>query len=177
MISGNVSRDDEGFVTAIAQSQRDLRAFIVSLIPHSVDADDVLQEVNLALWRKRHTYDSEQLFLRWAIGFAAMEVRSFRSRDAKSRLWYSEEAIMALTSDWTATDSFREETHRMLSGCIDKLGDQQRSFIEERYRNQASVKQIATQTGKPASTVYKILAKSIRALRECVKRSQREQFG
>ena len=177
MISGNISEGDEGFVTAIAKCQRDLRAFIASLIPHSVDADDVLQEVKLALWRKRHTYDEKQLFLRWAIGFAAMEVRSFRSRDAKNRLWYSEETIKALTSDWTASDAFREETHRMLSGCIEKLGEQQREVIEQRYRNQLSVKQIASQAGKPASTVYKILAKSIRALRECVKRSHRELLG
>lgn len=166
------SLGDEEFVNRITACQRDLRAFLTGLAPSQVDADDLLQEVNLALWRKRRLYDPQQEFLRWAFGFAALEARSFRSRSAKGRLWFSDSAIESLADDWQPATSFLEDCQSALAHCLKKLGDAEREVVEAKYRSQLSVKQIAVETGRPLSTVYKILARSLASLRSCVKRSQ-----
>ena len=163
---------DEAFVGQMTASQRDLRTFIVGLIPHQVDADDVLQEVNLALWRKRHLYDPKQEYLRWAFGFAALEVRSFRSRAAKGRIWFSESTIQSLADEWPDKISFLEDCRQVLARCLQKLNEADRRVVEAKYGDSRSVKQIANDTEKPLSTVYDTLSRALKSLRNCVRRSQ-----
>ena len=50
-------------VTQIAASQRALYVYIRSLIGQGSQVDDVLQEVNLVLWRKGHEFDGSGRFL------------------------------------------------------------------------------------------------------------------
>lgn len=47
-----IASDDE-FIRLFSKSQHSLYAFILGMTHSTADADDVLQEVNLALWRKR----------------------------------------------------------------------------------------------------------------------------
>lgn len=164
--------NDEEFVSRLTACQRDLRAFVLGIVPQHVDADDVLQEVNLALWRKKHLFDPDQDFLRWAFGFAALEVRSFRSRLAKSRLWFSEETIQTLANEWPDANSFHEDCQHALASCLQKLADAEHEVIEAKYRKRMTTKEIAADTGKPLSTVYKTLTRAIASLRDCVKRHQ-----
>jgi RNA polymerase sigma-70 factor (ECF subfamily) len=164
--------EDEKFVSLMTASQSHLRAFIRGLVPHLVDADDLLQEVNLALWRKRRSYDPAQDYLRWAFGFATMEIRSFRSRSAKSRLWFSDSTIELLASEWPRATSFVDDCRRALATCLQKLGHAERQVIEAKYAHQLSVKQIANNSGKPLSTVYWTLHRALESLRMCVERSQ-----
>jgi len=53
------------FVAEIAGAQAGLRAFLRSLLPCPGDADDVLQETNLVLWRKREEFDEDDFFSLW----------------------------------------------------------------------------------------------------------------
>lgn len=166
------STSDEEFVGRMTSCQRELRSLILGLIPHQVDADDVLQEVNLALWRKRHLYDPELPFVRWAFGFAALEVRSHRSRAAKTNLWFSETTIDLLASEWPRSASFVDEARQTLAACLQKLGDKERQVVEDRYSRRLSAKQIAENSGRPLRTVYKQLNRALDSLRMCIKRSQ-----
>lgn len=166
------SSDDDEFIRLLTGSQRELRAFVFGLVAHQVDVDDLLQEVNMALWRKRHLYDSDQKFVRWATGFAALEVRSFRSRSAKSRLWYNDSAVDALAGEWPQVGSFADDCREALANCLQKLSHKERRVIEHRYTKGLSVKEIAAETDKPASTVYKILGRAHEFLSKCVKRTQ-----
>jgi RNA polymerase sigma-70 factor (ECF subfamily) len=168
------SMRDEDFVRLMTAGQRDLRAFILGLAPQQVDADDILQEVNLALWRKRHLYNHDENYLRWAFGFAALEVRSFRSRSAKGRLWFSDTAIESLAEGWPQASSFRDDCRQALAACLKKLGRVEREVIDAKYNKRLSVKDIAASTGRPESTVYKILNRGRESLRACVKRFQLE---
>jgi RNA polymerase sigma-70 factor (ECF subfamily) len=168
----NTPTDDEDFVRLMASSQRDLRAFILGLVPRRVDADDLLQEVYLDLWRKRRLYHQNENFMRWAFGFAALEVRRFHSRAAKGRLWFSDAAVESLAGAWPQASSFMDDCHQALAACLKKLGGVERQVIEAKYATRLSVKDIATSTGRPMSTVYRILNRGRESLRVCVKRFQ-----
>jgi RNA polymerase sigma-70 factor (ECF subfamily) len=166
------SAGDKAFVAALTASQREMWAFILSVVPTQVDADDVLQEVNLALWGKRHLYDPKKRFMPWALAFAVREIRSFRSRSVKRRLWFSDEAILSIAETWAEPDTFVEDSRRLLSGCLQKLGEAERIAIEDKYGKQLSVQQMASNSGKSLSAVYKTLNRALHSLRECVKRTQ-----
>ena len=57
---------DEEYVALIAGSQPALRGLLRALIRQASDVDDVLQETNTVLWRKRQEFDRDRPFLPWA---------------------------------------------------------------------------------------------------------------
>jgi RNA polymerase sigma-70 factor (ECF subfamily) len=170
----DLSEEDEAFVRLMTARQKPLRAYIYGLVLHQGDADDLLQEVNLALWRKRRSCASQDDFGRWAYGFAAMEVRRYRRQVARGRLWFSDEAVESLVQQWPPASAFWDEGRRALSTCIKKLRGIERQVIEAKYAKQLSVKEISVLTGKPPSTVYRLLARGRDSLRACVKRVEVE---
>jgi RNA polymerase sigma-70 factor, ECF subfamily len=162
---------DEEFVRLLTRSQADLHVFILGLTPTRSDADDVLQEVNLALWRKRRFYLSGQDFRRWAFGFAMIEIRGFRTRSAKDRLKFSDATVETLAGDWSDHWNEVEDQREALTVCLEKLGPKEKQCITAFYGSGATVPQIAEQIDAPISTIYKILTRARNALRDCVQRS------
>lgn len=169
------SERDEAFMQLLTRNQRDLRAFVIGVTPTAADADDVLQEVNLALWKKRQLYDRAQDFLRWAFGFAVMEVRNFRNRTAKSRLWFNDELLQLVAEAYPRDSQIVEQRRDALANCVQKLGTVERQFISDFYRNECSAQELASASGKPLSTVYKTLTRSRELLRECIERTLAQQ--
>ncbi len=162
---------DEEFVRRLTRSQADLHVFIVGLTPTRSDADDVLQEVNMALWRKRHSYEFGQDFRRWAFGFAMIEIRSFRTRCAKSRLKFSDATVEMLAADWPNYWNHAENQREALTSCLEKLGSREKHCIAAFYGSGSTVHQIAEQINVPLSTAYKILTRARNSLRDCVQRT------
>ena len=169
------SGHDGEFIQALTQCQRDLRAFILGMTPTKTDADDVLQEVNLALWKKRDLYDRNQSFLRWAFAFAVVQIRLFRNRAAKKQLWLNDAILDSVAEAFHHDSQIAEQRRDALRFCIRKLGPTEHRFINSFYGKQHSARELAESTGKPLSTVYKTLARARRALHECVERTLARQ--
>src|SRR5262245_17316439 len=112
---------DADFIRRFGRIQCALHAFIVGMVYRRADADDLLQEVNLALWQKRHTYDSNADFLRWALGFARIEVINWRRKFAKSPLLFSDAVLDSLMAEWNEDLSAYEERLEALANCLKKL--------------------------------------------------------
>jgi RNA polymerase sigma-70 factor (ECF subfamily) len=164
---------DDEMIQRITRCQPELRTFIVGVTASRADADDVLQEVNLALWKKRHLFNPKQQseFLRWALGFAVLEVRRFRSRNAKSRLSFGDEVLDSLVDDWPGDLSAGDQRRDALSACLQRLTPSQRQIITLFYGKRATAQQLATQHDRPLSSIYKIITRIREILRDCVRRS------
>jgi RNA polymerase sigma-70 factor (ECF subfamily) len=165
---GNSEFGEEQFIRRFAASQRALRAYIVGLCPPAADADDILQEVNLALWRKRDLYDCHEEFLRWAFGFALMEVRRARSKTARQLVWFAPETIEALTASMPVDAAMSNQRRDALADCIEKLGPTEKQVITEYYKSRVPARDLAEKLSRPLSTVYKVLNRARESLRLCV---------
>jgi RNA polymerase sigma-70 factor, ECF subfamily len=171
MSFGNSEFNDEEFIRRITAGQRALRAYIVGLCPTRSDADDILQEVNLALWRKRDLYDPGAEFLPWAFGFALTEVRRFRSRSARQHLWFTPETIEALSTSWPNNAATSNQRRDALASCIEKLGPSEKAVVAEFYGGRVSARDLAEKRGQPLSTIYKVLNRTRESLRSCIQKS------
>ena len=160
--------EEDEFILRFSRSQCTLYAFILGLTHDASDADDVLQEVNLALWRKRHTYDSKYEFVPWAIGFARIEVNNYRKKRGKRRLLFSDDVLNTIAGDWPEDVTFQEQRLVALSSCIQKLKPMEKDFIACYYRENISVSEMSEKYDKPPSTVYKVLNRARKALRMCI---------
>src|SRR5215212_9863961 len=68
------------FLRLFLQNERQVYAYILTLLPNRADADDVLQEASLAMWDK---FDADQPptdFLAWARRVAYHKVLDFHKK-------------------------------------------------------------------------------------------------
>lgn len=161
-------REEDQFIRQFTKSQPSLYAYILGMTHRTADADDVLQEVNLALWRKREQYDPRFDFVPWAIGFARIEVSSHRKKHSKKGLVLSDDVLDVLAVEWPKFAPLQEQRLAALTDCLKKLAEPEHTMITEFYRAGASVKELSTRHDRPESTVYKILTRARKALRQCV---------
>ncbi|MEO8497594.1 MAG: sigma factor [Planctomycetota bacterium] len=96
------------FVNLWNRYQPEVRRYVGMLVPRAADADDVIQQTATRLWAKFEEYDAERPFVAWAIGFAYHEVLSWRQRQARDRLVFSEEILSQLHATITEESSLLE---------------------------------------------------------------------
>lgn len=164
-------RDEyEQFLRLFAKDEARVRRYIMVLVPHWADVDDIFQETTVALWRKFEEYQVDQPFLNWACRFAHFQVLSHRKREAVRRkhLQFSDAAIEALSAEPLPSDDERTQWRTALAHCVKSLPAGQRDLIDARYATNATVADLATQTGRKAKALYKTLARIRSQLAECV---------
>ena len=154
-----------------AQHQRSIHAYIYSLVPSRVDADDVMQETSLVLWRKWGEFDPSRDFIRWACGIAFHEVLKLRRKAATNRCFFDEELLEQLAVEVMRQSDELERRQVALLSCLNKLGTRDRELIERRYLEKTTARKVADELDRPASTVYKALARIRNSLFECVERT------
>ena len=163
--------NEDEFLRHLCKSQCTLYAYIVGLTNNPGDADDVLQEANVALWKKRQAFNPHHEFLPWAIGFAKLEINKYRKRIGKRRLLFSDDVINLLASDWPEDASYQEQQLAALMLCLKKLPDLESHYISSFYKAGCSVNELAETNNTPASTIYKILTRARGSLRSCIQRT------
>jgi RNA polymerase sigma-70 factor (ECF subfamily) len=127
------------FIANITRAQRTLHAFILSMVRKPADAEDVLQETNLVLWKKAAEFDPTRDFMPWAMRIAQLQSLAFLKKKPLAWQAFDEELLSVLASeaidDWTET----EKRRTALNGCLAKLPEQQRALIVKRYEPGGSV--------------------------------------
>lgn len=165
------------FVQLLAKHQCALNAFVSSLVPTRADAEDVLQETSLALWKKWADYDVTRDFFRWACGIAHIEVVRHRRKAATDRLWFNEELIGVLSSEMIDDADLFDLRRDALDACIKKLPRADQSLLESRYQIGMSVDTVADSLGRTTRTVHRSLARIRRLLYQCITAALRKTEG
>lgn len=161
---------DPQFVQEFTRSQRQIYLYILSQVPSPVDADEILQETNLVIWRKVDRFQLGTNFLAWAYQIAGLEVLKFRERRHRDRLRFSEEFIERVADEVEGVSDQLEARRLAMLACIEKLRPADRELIEERYSTGENGLSVARKKGRPANSVYQSLGRIRRALLECITR-------
>ncbi len=165
------------FVSQITGAQRQLHAFILSMVWNPVEADDILQETNRALWEKAGEFDQRRPFLPWAMRFAQFQTMAWlkRHRRHQQRLVFDDD-LVALFAEEAAADEFAfDARHRALAECMNKLRPEQRELIARRYEPDASVNAMAEAAGLTPKAVSDRLRRIRQSLQECIERTMAKE--
>jgi RNA polymerase sigma-70 factor (ECF subfamily) len=76
------------FLRLFLQNERRLYAYILTLLPHRADADDILQEASLVLWDKFDENNPPDDFAAWGCRIAYYKVLDFLKKDRRSRVCF-----------------------------------------------------------------------------------------
>jgi RNA polymerase sigma-70 factor (ECF subfamily) len=158
--------------------QEDLLRFVLPLVGGNLaDAEDVVQETAVALWKKFDHYDPARPFLAWAKRFAQYEVLMHERR--RSRYTFlTEELIAGLAARQEQIETNRLRRQSALNECLTKLPSGDLAMVQRRYAERgATVQQLAEATGTTANVLYKQLARIRRTLALCVNRKLAGEMG
>jgi RNA polymerase sigma-70 factor (ECF subfamily) len=166
-----VQGDETGrFVRLFAAAQSEVLRYILALVPDLDDAQEILQETAIDLWKRFDQYDPDCPIVPWACRFAYFQVLRFREQQSRRRRFLSLEAIDQLAAERAEESAELDDRRRALATCPKLLSDPERLVIEQGYSRRMPVAQLSAVTGRSIATLYKALERLRRRLFECVNR-------
>ena len=165
----------EEYVRLLNQHERRIVAYVIGLVPNLADADDIVQETRVQLWREFGNYQPDKDFGSWACTLAHFQILSYRKREGSRHSQFSDTFDQALAEGLAARPSQSRRTEDALGECLEHLSARSRKHLRLYYSGEATVEQIASSEGRTASAVYKSFAKARTSLFECIDQSSRRE--
>lgn len=160
------------FLHVFTQHRNQLYSYIYSLLPNRDDAEDVFQRTSLILWKKFSDYDDSCSFFSWACGVAFYEVKNFIRVAQRKRLQFQEEIIQQLADERAVIPQLKfNQRASALQDCIQKLKEKDQILVDQVYRGQTPIKDVAEATGAAIQTLYNRLNQIRRQLTHCIERT------
>lgn len=160
----------EQYLVLLNEHERALAAYVHTLVPDRLDAEDILQSCKLTMWKQFSGFEPGTHFLAWARKIAFHQILNHR-RGAKRKPLYSAEPAfleaVAAEIDRVA-DSFTDRSEA-LHECLKRLPENQRRLVLLRYYEDHDIAAIARETDRTEAAVYKLLSRIRAALNDCVK--------
>ena len=158
------------FLVKVTRAQRPLYGFIVTLIGGGCDAEDVLQETNLVLWRKAAEYDPARDFMSWAMRIAQLQAMAHLKK-CRRRPFLDTELLERIADDSIEDRNQADIRRQALAACLQKLPEKHRRLVASRYEPGASVIALAAESGSQPKAVSEMLRRIRQTLLECIQRT------
>jgi RNA polymerase sigma-70 factor (ECF subfamily) len=158
------------FVRLFSRHQRQIHAYIGSILANGADVEEVLQETSVILWTKFDTFDRERSFVKWACGIAHLQVLRFFRTHRRRMLPLDDTTIELLLAERAGLDEHLATRRGALAECLQRLRLKDRQIVEACYGPGAKIKDVAEQFGRPVGAMYHALARIRRTLLECIDR-------
>jgi RNA polymerase sigma-70 factor (ECF subfamily) len=161
----------ERFAQLLATCQRRVFLYALSLLHQAADAEEVLQETNIVLWRKFDDYQPGTDFIRWACRVAYYEVLKFREKKSREERLFSDEFIEVMASQTERTMDEVDARREALVRCLGKLKSGDRALVNNRYAPGATTRSVAEALGRSVQGTRKALHRIRLRLLECIERT------
>ncbi len=161
----------EAFIRLLTEHERKLGRYAMSMVPHAQDADDILQEAKIVMWRSFDRFELGTNFGAWARKVVFHQVLSYRRKKAKLATPLSEETLTLLAADAEEMVEHFDSRKSALSSCIAKLQEEHREILALRYRDEMSIESISERVDRTVGAVYRLLSRTRRNLHDCVSKT------
>lgn len=172
----NLKTEDERnelFIRLLAEHERKLTRYVMSLMPAIADAEDILQESKLVMWREFCSFEEGTSFNAWARKIIFYRILNFRRSKAKEseRYIFSDAFYEVLDEEYEKGEEKREKSFAVLQKCISGLQEPHRKMVMLRYNQGESIEGMADKIGRTVAACYKTLSRIRLSLRKCMQKS------
>jgi RNA polymerase sigma-70 factor (ECF subfamily) len=123
---------EERFLRLLLAHQRRIFAYVLALVPHWSDAEDVVQETSAVLWRKFDDFEPGTDFAAWALSVARYQVLNFRKKQRRGPGRLSDQTVEALAERLLAVERQADARLTALENCLQKLSSKDRDLVQLR---------------------------------------------
>ena len=151
--------------------QKRLFLYIRALIPDPAEAEEILQETTIVVWKKVDEFRPGTDFFQWVSRIAHFQILEHRRRRARSQRSFSPELLDQLAGSAREEEPELERRRAALENCRRKLAASDRDLLEACYAPQARVEDVAARSGRAATSLYRSLRRIRQLLTDCVERT------
>jgi RNA polymerase sigma-70 factor, ECF subfamily len=171
-----IERDREtAFAELFRDCYRQLFVYVHALVRNYTDAEDVVQQASLVLWRKFDEYQSGTNFVAWACSVARFEALNFLKQRRRRQAHFSEVFQLRLASVMAGIPAQEMDLRAAaLDDCVRKLPEDQRELLRRCFGGTHSVAEVAQEIGRTTHSVYSSLRNIRSKLLACVDQSAAE---
>jgi RNA polymerase sigma-70 factor, ECF subfamily len=162
--------DADLFLRLLTQNERRVYAFILSLIPNWADADEILQETNVRLWKEFGRFAPDSDFGAWACTVARFQVMTWRTHRKRDRIQFGDAFIEAVASETRVISEEADERRVALARCIEQLTPVNRDLLRAYYAAETQATEVAKRFNRSMAALYKALSRIRRFLHGCINR-------
>ena len=167
----------EQFAALLARHHSALMGFLLSLVPHWPDAEDLLQQTSVVMWRKFGEFERGSDFMSWACQIARYHTLNHLRSRSRDRHVFSLELIENLADEGMADAEQYDAERVALRTCLTKLDARSRNLLGHCYQPGNTLRQVAESMGRTPNSIYKRLNRIREALLRCIRRTiAREGF-
>jgi RNA polymerase sigma-70 factor (ECF subfamily) len=150
--------------------QQTVLGYVLSIEPNFADAQDIVQEVFLAVSRKAQTWSAGTDFLAWVCTVARYETLHFQRTRTRRTARLDRDVIELLYATEVVEESEWQHRVNALRRCLSRLAPRAKELVWRRYHGAQMPGQIATAIGWTANAVRVALTRARGALRKCMDR-------
>ncbi len=168
------NRQDE-FADLMRDDYRRIFAYVLSLVHHFDDAQDIVQETSQTLWEKFDEYDPSRPFCNWAFGVARLKALQHLEKVKRRKESFQPDVVARLAELMDQRPAVHEKSRLdAMRTCETKLTEAQRALLKACYDGTRSVREVAQSLGRPPSSVHNSLGRIRMRLLECIDRTLAE---
>ena len=165
----------EEFLTLLSGCERRLYGYILSLVQHFHDADDIAQETRKRLWEQFDSFQPGTNFEAWARTIARYQVLTHHEQRSRTRLTFQPELMEQLSEEFEAATEHSQARQGALLDCLQSVEGSVRSLLQLVYAQGLSIKDAAQRLKRPIDGTYKALWRARQALQLCIEKKLRQE--
>jgi RNA polymerase sigma-70 factor, ECF subfamily len=156
----------EAFVRLLTAEQTQLFSYIVMLLGDVNDANNVLQQANLVLWRKINEFDINTNFHLWSRKIAYYQMLAFLRDRKRDKHIFDEELLSQLAARPTVMNE--DERRLALRHCLGNISVESLDLLQQRYNPGKSISVLAREHQRSEGAVKMALMRIRQALVHCI---------
>ena len=162
----------EIYLRLLAEHERGLSTYVRSLVPNGADADDILQDCKIALWKQFDQFELGTSFQAWARKIALHRILNYRRVNQRRPIAAMDENfIEAVAAEIDRASPQLEARSEALKSCLKKLPQPQRQLVIWRYYDEDGIEGIARKAKRTEGAVYRALSRIRGLLNDCISRT------
>lgn len=166
--------DDEAFFKLYEDHQKRLYSFIRSMVFSSHDADEIMQETSIVIWKKMEDFELGSNFMAWSFRIARYQVMNFQKKivHQKKKVAFSDDLMEELEDTRLSIEPDFGSKWDKLEDCRKKLNEKDQHLIEQIYGLGLDVEELSQKLNRKATSIYRSLRRIRALLEECVSKQE-----
>jgi len=159
----------EEFLRLLAEHERVIVRYVHGLVPHHTDADEVMQETKVTMWKKYSEFEKGTNFPAWGRKIALGLILNYRRTNKRKKTTPTDLAfIEAVANEMDRLEAGADRRTEALQNCLKKLPTTHRELVLWRYYEEQEVAEIAGKARRTETAVYRMLSRVRKILHECI---------
>jgi RNA polymerase sigma-70 factor (ECF subfamily) len=164
------------FLRLFVRHQQEIYAYILILVAHEHDADDLFQDGMTVMWKKFDQFRPGTNFAAWGVRIMHYLILDYRRKAARNKRVLMEDAVFeALTDHIPAIQDEMAIRIEALRKCLAGLDDRAKGIIKMRFECNTSIEDMAAHLKRSPRQVHRILGQISRVLLRCMNRTLAEE--